>query len=70
MRHWLVLAAVYALLAALIVPGPLGAQEESPDATGVPGEAIPGDPAPVEPVPAETAPAEPAPAPAEPAPAE
>lgn len=70
MRHWLVLAAAYALAAALIVPGPLGAQEEAPVATGTPGEAVPGDPAPVEPVPAETAPAEPAPAPAEPAPAE
>ena len=45
MRHWLVLAAVYALVAALIVPGPLGAQEEAPAATGAPGEAVPGDPA-------------------------
>ena len=81
MRHWLVLAAAYALVAALIVPGPLGAQEEAPDQASVPGEAVPGDPAPVEPVPAETTPAElarrppslaaePAPVPAEPAPAE
>ena len=64
MRHWLVLAALYALIAALIVPGPLGAQEEAPDGTTVPAE-----PVPAEPPPAETVPAEPAPAPAEPAPA-
>ena len=41
MRHWLVLAAAYALVAALIVPGPLGAQEEAPDQASVPGEAVP-----------------------------
>jgi LPXTG-motif cell wall-anchored protein len=64
MRHWLVLAALYALIAALIVPGPLGAQEEAPAGTTVPAE-----PAPAEPPAAETVPAEPAPAPAEPAPA-
>ncbi len=61
------LAAVYALVAALIVPGPLGAQEEAADGTTAPGETVPAEPAPAEPVPVEPAPTEPAPAPAEPA---
>jgi LPXTG-motif cell wall-anchored protein len=74
MRHWLVLGALYALIAALIVPGPLGAQEEAPAGSTVPAEPAPAEPpateaTPVEPAPA-PAPAEsaPAPAPAEPAP--
>jgi LPXTG-motif cell wall-anchored protein len=69
MRHWLVLAAIYALIAALIVPGPLGAQEEAPAGTPTPAETAPAEPPPAEATPVETAPAEPAPAPAEPAPA-
>jgi LPXTG-motif cell wall-anchored protein len=71
MRHWLVLAAIYVLVAALIVPGPLGAQEEAPVGTSTPAEPVPAEPAPPEAPPAEPAPAEPAPAPtpAEPAPA-
>ena len=77
MRHWLVLGAIYALIAALIVPGPLGAQEEAPAGTTTPAETVPteappAEAVPVEPAPAEPAPAEqaPAPAPAEAAPAE
>jgi plastocyanin len=79
MRHWLVLAAIYALIAALIVPGPLGAQEEAPAGTTTPAETVPAEPPPAEAVPVEPAPAvpapapvpaEPAPAPAQPAPAE
>jgi LPXTG-motif cell wall-anchored protein len=73
MRHWFVLAALYALAAALIVPGPLGAQEEPPSATTVPAEPAPTEATPAEPAPVETVPAQPAPAdapPAEPAPAE
>jgi LPXTG-motif cell wall-anchored protein len=71
MRHWLVLGAIYALIAALIVPGPLGAQEEAPAGTTIPAETVPAEPPPAEAVPVEPAPAEPAPAPvpAEPAPA-
>jgi plastocyanin len=69
MRHWLVLAAIYALIAALIVPGPLGAQEEAPAGTPTPAETAPAEPPPAEATPVETTPAEPAPAPAEPAPA-
>jgi LPXTG-motif cell wall-anchored protein len=70
MRHWPVLAAVYVLVAALIVPGPLGAQEEAPDDTAAPAETIPAEPPPAEAVPVETTPAEPAPAEPAPAPAE
>jgi LPXTG-motif cell wall-anchored protein len=69
MRHWLVLAAIYAIIAALIVPGPLGAQEEAPAGTTAPALTAPAEPPPAEATPVETAPAEPAPAPAEPAPA-
>ena len=70
MRHWLVLAAVYVLVAALIVPGPLGAQEEAPAGTDAPAaEPAPAEPAPPAAAPVDTAPAEPAPAPAETAPA-
>jgi LPXTG-motif cell wall-anchored protein len=77
MRHWLLLAAIYALVAALVLPGRLLAQEdveapaapEAPPAESAPVE----DPASPEPLPAEPAPAEPAPAqpiPAQPAPAQ
>jgi LPXTG-motif cell wall-anchored protein len=69
MRHWLVLAAIYAIIAALIVPGPLGAKEEAPAGTTAPAEMAPAEPPPAEATLVETAPAEPAPAPAEPAPA-
>ncbi len=78
MRHWLVLAAIYALIAALIVPGPLGAQEEAPadgavEAGSTPAEPEPADgapaPPPVAPAPATPEPAAPTPAPAAPAPA-
>jgi plastocyanin len=76
MRHWLVLAAIYMLVAALIVPGPLGAQEEAPVEVTAPAETPPAESPPVEP-PLPTTPAEPppvapapAPAPAEPAPVE
>jgi plastocyanin len=80
MRHWLVLVAIYVLVAALIVPGPLGAQEEAPAESTAPAETVPAEPPPAttpaeppaaEPAPAPVpAPAEPAPAPVEPAPAE
>jgi plastocyanin len=80
MRHWLVLVAIYVLVAALIVPGPLGAQEEAPAESTPPAETVPAEapppttpaePPPAGPAPAPApAPAEPAPAPAEPAPAE
>ena len=79
MRHWLVLVAIYVLVAALIVPGPLGAQEEAPAESTAPAETVPAEPppatTPAEPPPAEPAPAPtpapaPAPAPAEPAPVE
>jgi plastocyanin len=74
MRHWLVLVAIYVLVAALIVPGPLGAQEEAPAVSTAPAEPVPAEPppatTPAEPPPAEPAPPPaPAPAPAEPAPA-
>lgn len=74
MKHLALLACVYALVAALVVPGTILAQEETPPATTetAPTEATPAEqaapepePAPAEPAPAE--PAEPAPAPAEPA---
>jgi LPXTG-motif cell wall-anchored protein len=74
MRHWLGLAGIYALVAALILPGSLLAQEEAPPAPAAPpAETTPTEPAPAEPVPVEPAPAEPAPAepaPAAPAPAQ
>jgi plastocyanin len=73
MRHWLLLAAIYVLVAALIVPGPLGAQEEAPAESTAPADTVPAEapPAttPAEPPPAEPAPA-PTPAPLEPAPVE
>jgi amicyanin len=71
MKHLALLASVYALVAALVLPGTILAQEETPPAAAetTPAEqaAQPAQPAPAEPAPA---PAEPAPAPAEPAPAE
>jgi plastocyanin len=72
MRHLALLAAVYALVAALVLPGSLLAQEGSEpagEAGQAPAEAAPAEPAPAEPAPAESAPAAPA-APAEPAPAQ
>jgi plastocyanin len=78
MRHLVLLAAVYALIAALVLPSSLLAQEEAapepaaaPPAEPAPApEATPPEPAaaPAEPAPAQVEPAEPAPAPAEPAP--
>jgi LPXTG-motif cell wall-anchored protein len=71
MKHWLLLAAVYVLIAGLIVPGSLLAEEGVP-ASGPAGEAtarqatapspVVPPPAPVEPVPEEPAPEEPEPA--------
>ncbi len=66
MRHWLVLAAIYVLVAALIVPGPLGAHEEGPAGSAVEAGSTPAEPDPADGVPAPP-PAAPAPAP-EPAP--
>jgi plastocyanin len=68
---YLALLAVYALIAALVVPGSILAQDEvAPAATETtPAEPAVPEPAPAESAPAESAPAEPAPAPAEPAPA-
>jgi hypothetical protein len=45
MRHWLVLAAIYALVAALIVPGSLFAQEDAtaPEADAPPAETAPAE---------------------------
>ena len=74
MRHLALLAAVYALIAALVLPGSLLAQEgtEVPaEAEPAPAEPAPAEPAPAAPAPEEAAPAEPAqPAPAPAAPAE
>lgn len=64
MKHLALLASVYALVAALVLPGTILAQEETPP------PATETETTPAEPAPAEPAPAEPAPAPAEPAPAE
>jgi amicyanin len=66
MKHLALLACVYALVAALVVPGTILAQEETPPATTETAPAEQAPPAP-EPAPAEPAPAEPAPAPADPA---
>jgi plastocyanin len=81
MKHLVLLAAVYALVAALVLPGTLFAQEstDTPTTETAPAESAPAEapaaepaPAPAEPEPPATAPAEPAPAPApaEPAPPE
>jgi len=72
MRHLALLAAVYALIAALVLPGSLLAQEGTgtpAEAEPAPAEPVPAEPAPAAPAPEEAAPAEPAPAPAQPAPA-
>jgi LPXTG-motif cell wall-anchored protein len=66
MRHLLALAAAYAVIVALVLPGSLLAQESI---EGTVTETTPAEPAPAEPAPAEPAPAAPAPAPAQPAPA-
>jgi plastocyanin len=78
MKHLALLASVYALVAAMVLPGSLLAQEDpAPAETAAPAETetAPADAAPApepasaEPAPAaQPAPAEPAPAPAEPAP--
>jgi LPXTG-motif cell wall-anchored protein len=68
MKHLALLAAIYALIVALVVPGSILAQEEA--AAPAEGEPAASEPAPAEPAPAEPAPAEPAPAPAQAAPAE
>jgi LPXTG-motif cell wall-anchored protein len=81
MKHLALLASVYALIAAMVVPGSILAQEDPaepapPAETAAPAEPeqAPAEPAPAEPAPAaqaepaEPAPAEPAPAPAEPEP--
>jgi plastocyanin len=65
MKQLTLLAAVYVLIAVLVLPGTLLAQE-----SGEPAEPAAGETAPAEPAPAAPAPAEPAPAPAEPASAE
>ena len=73
----LALLALYALIAALVLPGSILAQDEPAPGTETtpaepeaqaPGELAPAQPAPAEPAPAEPAPAQPAPA--EPAPAQ
>jgi amicyanin len=65
----LALLALYALIAALVLPGSIFAQNEAAPAPAEPEAQAqpPSEPAPAEPAPA---PAEPAPAPAEPAPAQ
>ncbi|MEA2407807.1 MAG: hypothetical protein QOE69_1926 [Thermoleophilaceae bacterium] len=65
MKQLAPLVAIYAVIAALVLPSSLLAQGESPP---VATETTPAEPAPAEPAPAEPAPAEPAPA--EPAPDE
>ena len=68
MKHLALLASVYALIAALVLPGSILAQEDAAPAAETetaPAEqaAPPPEPTPAEPAPAEPAPAEPAPAP-------
>ncbi len=68
MKHLALLASVYALIAALVLPGSILAQEDTAPAateTAPAEQAAPPEQAPAEPVPA---PAEPAPAPAPPEP--
>ncbi len=72
MKHLALLAAIYALIAALVLPSSILAQEEATPAPETAAEPAPAEQAPAEPAPAQAAPAEPAqaePAPAEPAPA-
>ena len=77
MKHLALLAAIYALIAALVLPSSILAQDEAAPATETtaaepappvqpPAEPAPAQAAPAEPAPAEPAPAEPAPAPPEP----
>ena len=67
MRRLVLLAAVYALAAALVLPGTLLAQDAAAPEGAAPAEPVAEEPAPAEPAPAEPAPAEPPSA--EPAPA-
>ena len=75
MRHLVLLAAIYALTAALVLPSALFAQESAeapaadPVAEPAPAEPPPAEPEPAAPAPSPAAPVEPAAAPAEPAPA-
>jgi LPXTG-motif cell wall-anchored protein len=64
MKHLALLAAIYALIVALVLPGSILAQEEAAPAEDQTAAA---EPAPAQQAPAEQAPAEPAPAPAAPA---
>jgi LPXTG-motif cell wall-anchored protein len=68
MKHLVLLASIYALIVALVVPGSIFAQDE-PAPTVTETTAAEPAPAPAEPAPAEPAPAEAAPAPAQAAPA-
>jgi plastocyanin len=69
MKHLALLAAIYALIAALVLPSAILAQEEAaPPTEPAAAEPAPVEPAPAEPAPAQAAPAEPTPA--EPAPAQ
>jgi LPXTG-motif cell wall-anchored protein len=68
MKHLVLLASIYALIVALVVPGSILAQDEPAPAVTETTQAEPA-PAPAEPAPAEPTPAEAAPAPAEAAPA-
>jgi LPXTG-motif cell wall-anchored protein len=68
MKHLVLLASIYALIVALVVPGSILAQDEPAPAVTETTPAEPA-PAPAEPAPAEPAPAEAAPAPAQAAPA-
>ena len=68
MKHLALLAAIYALVVALALPGSIFAQDESaaPEPTETTAaEPAPPEQAPAEPAPAQSGPAEPAPAPAE-----
>ncbi len=63
MKHLALLAAIYALIAALVLPSSILAQEEAAPATETTtAEPAPPVEAPAEPAPAQAAPAEPAPA--------
>jgi plastocyanin len=69
MKHLVLLVAIYALIAALVLPSSIFAQDEPAPATETAAaEPAPPEQPPVEPAPAQAAPAEPPPA--EPAPAE
>ncbi len=69
MKHLVLLVAIYALIAALVLPSSIFAQDEpAPGTETAAAEPAPPEQPPVEPAPAQAAPAEPPPA--EPAPAE